>query len=94
MLTRFPPQGFLLRVSVGFREEFHDEETGFPRDPRLKIRTLPTLLNWRSGERLSGEDIMDLGRLVTFFAARPHNGHSSEPAPSTSRKRTYDFNKY
>ncbi|XP_037039845.1 thioredoxin domain-containing protein 17 [Bradysia coprophila] len=48
-------ESFFIHVDVGDREFWKDSNCPFRKDPRTHLVYLPTLLRWKSPQRLDGE---------------------------------------
>jgi len=65
--VKFKPQGFLLTVDVGNRDQWKSPTTPFRTDPKLKLTSIPTLLVWGTQKRLSHEAILNEENLAMLF---------------------------
>ncbi|CAH1101407.1 unnamed protein product [Psylliodes chrysocephalus] len=64
-LEKTDPNSHFVRVQVGEREVWKDPECPFRKDPKTKLRVLPTLVRWNGPQRLEGEqcdkaDLIDM----------------------------------
>jgi len=51
-------RGYLLIVEVGNREEWKSKDTPFRTDPKLKLTSIPTIMQWGGPRKLSNSDIL------------------------------------
>nr|XP_023024685.1 thioredoxin domain-containing protein 17-like isoform X3 [Leptinotarsa decemlineata] len=49
------PKSHFIYVEVGDRPTWKDPECPFRKDPKTKLRVLPTMVRWGSPQRLEGE---------------------------------------
>uniref|UniRef100_A0A0K8TNN5 Thioredoxin domain-containing protein 17 n=1 Tax=Tabanus bromius TaxID=304241 RepID=A0A0K8TNN5_TABBR len=54
-LTHAPEKSHFIHVDVGERAYWKDKNCPFRKDPRTHLVFLPTLLRWKSPQRLDGE---------------------------------------
>ncbi|KRZ09373.1 Thioredoxin domain-containing protein 17 [Trichinella zimbabwensis] len=62
-----PEETLLIYVDVGTLEQFQDESNCFRKDEVVKLRRVPTLMNWRTGERLVENESVDFSKLMKFM---------------------------
>ncbi|XP_003375142.1 putative myosin head [Trichinella spiralis] len=62
-----PEETLLIYVEVGTLEQFQDESNCFRKDEVVKLRRVPTLMNWRTGERLVENESVDFAKLMKFM---------------------------
>jgi len=61
------PDGYLLTVDVGGRDEWKDKANSFRTDPNVKISSIPTLVLWGTQRRLSEDSVLDVENLEMLF---------------------------
>ncbi|KAG5899925.1 hypothetical protein JTB14_002476 [Gonioctena quinquepunctata] len=54
-LENADPNSHFVKVIVGDRPTWKDPECPFRKDPKTKLRVLPTIVRWGSPQRLEGE---------------------------------------
>nr|XP_023024670.1 thioredoxin domain-containing protein 17-like isoform X1 [Leptinotarsa decemlineata] len=54
-LEKADPNSHFVKVVVGDRPYWKDPECPFRKDPKTKLRVLPTMVRWGSPQRLEGE---------------------------------------
>ncbi|CAG9815984.1 unnamed protein product [Phaedon cochleariae] len=54
-LEKSDPQSHFVKVAVGDKPTWKDPECGFRKDPKTKVRVLPTIVRWGGPQRLEGE---------------------------------------
>lgn len=65
-------ESFFIHVDVGERDYWKDSNCPFRKDPRTHLVSLPTLLRWKSPQRLDGEQcssarLVGMKNLLFFF---------------------------
>jgi len=61
------PAGTLLRVLVGHRPEWKSPDSPFRTDQKLRLTSIPTLLEWGTVRRLSDHDVESQANVEMFF---------------------------
>jgi hypothetical protein len=54
-----PPEGCLMRVKVGPRDFWKDQNCPFRTDKKTALSSIPTLVRWGTPKRLSGDAIQN-----------------------------------
>ncbi|VDO98696.1 unnamed protein product [Soboliphyme baturini] len=66
------PRAEMVYVQVGNRSELRNENNPFKKYEETKLNKVPTLLNWRTGQRLNSAEAADYAKVDEFLGINRH----------------------
>lgn len=67
MVKKLKIGGFLLKIHVGYRNEWLNPDNPFRKDPKLQIINIPTVWVWGTAKRIFGRRCFDLESLYLIL---------------------------